>query len=71
LQLQARLDEHLVRRGGWFALPLTITDTPQNDTILGTEASEKIRGDLGDDLIFGLGGDDYLEGGMGIECPAW
>ena len=36
-----------------------------NDTITGSEHSEKIFGDAGDDIITGFGGNDTLSGGAG------
>jgi Ca2+-binding RTX toxin-like protein len=47
----------------WYGLPITISDTPGNDTVYGTEGAERISGNSGDDVIYGFGGNDYLEGG--------
>ena len=39
--------------------------TPGDDTVLGTEAADQLRGLAGNDTLIGLGGNDSLSGGDG------
>jgi Ca2+-binding RTX toxin-like protein len=40
-----------------------------NDVLLGTSVRDELRRFAGNDILYGKGGDDRLDGGLGLEPP--
>ncbi|MCL1471930.1 calcium-binding protein [Argonema antarcticum] len=58
-------DDFLITPGLLAGLPRGLRALDGNDTIQGSQVAEIVNGNLGNDYLFGAGGDDFLQGGKG------